>query len=376
MIMANNKGNTRTENFRNMMREAYDERRLEDAAKYGESLLEEHEYNRFKSPNCDNDVYNLAVIYDELGRLERAANLYYESVRYVRNNDFRGAAVKMSNLAGALARMGALKNAYHFYMQARRMILRYADINSADFADNLYSTANLVAELQDYDEAIDLHTQALEARMRLDNQEDIVHSLHSLAFVYQDMGDNKKAISCAETALDFAVDNGYIGTHYYLAELYFEDGQHQKALPLYEKALSVYRGLSEKDFHTLDDVFFANCLRNMALLYDNLGETASAEDCMLQSVKSRKLRGDSIINEACFLIRLYLKKGAYSKAVDMLVYTLIQDGNISTTSTVNALLNVFAQAGNPKRLLTAIKKINDPDKIQQILNKWRKKKFL
>ena len=223
---------SKTNYLRNQMRELYHSRNYAEAAKYGEALLTEHWRNDSESPVLSDDLFNVALIYDEMGALEKAAKLYSASARHIDDNDFMGIAKRANNLAGVLVRMGGLEAAHHFYTQMKHIYQRYAGVNSTIYADSLYNLANTSAALKRKDEAIRLHAEALKIREDMGATEDMVNSLHSLAVIHEEAEEYEKAASYGEAALELADGSAYLRVCSYLAKLYEADGQHDKAMDI------------------------------------------------------------------------------------------------------------------------------------------------
>jgi len=401
------------------MQEEYNARNLEEASTLGDALLNEHWATESHGISYANDLYNLALIFDEQNQLEKAAALYVESSQHISDNDFVALAKRSNNLGGVLARMGAYEPAYQFYMQARHIYKRHLGENHPTYADSLYNMANIAAEARHTDVALQLHTEALKIRASADNPEDTINSLHSIAFIHESTGDYKKAASFAEAALKQAQSQKSEATYTracnYLARLYDALEQHEKALEMYkqtldkmvksgckrgdylsilsrkaylagktgkteealkhqEEAFNMYHSLTSLDLLKKDAMFYADCLRNLAILNHSLGDTAQAEDYMLKSLKSRKKASGEIIEDICFLIQLYLQEDTYDKAMDMLVYALncaeSPTGPLAD-STIETLMDALGQAEDKHKLLEAMKAVNSAEKVESILEKWQ-----
>jgi len=423
---------TKISYLRKQLRDEYYKRNLPQAAIFGDALLAEHMYNRFSSPGYANDMYNVALVYDELGQLEKAAALYSASVRHISqgcrhhniifmhsltDDQCQALAIRFNNLAGVLAQMGDFEQAHDMYTWVRSLNSRVQAGREQAVSDNLYNMGNVAASANKTDEALRLHSHALDLRKQDGTADDVLHSLHSLAHIYEETGEYEKAIPFAETALEYSEGGVQAGAYNYLAELYEAEGQYEKALELYEKVLSeisqagcmrrdymtvlsrraylagktgnpeeaiklheevfdMYNSLTGLDLECIDTAFYANCLRNMAVLNNDIGETGLAEDYMLRSIQSRKAAGGDVIKDICFLIRLYLESGTYDKLIDMLVYALMQaggPGDPNAATVIDNIMESFSGAENAHMLLTAIKETNDSERIRPIIDMWRQR---
>ena len=418
--------------LRKRLREEYEKRSLPQAAEIGDALLAEHMYNGLASPGYANDLYNVALVNDELDLLEKAAAMYAASARHINQScphqniiflhsltdeECESLAMRFNNLAGVLARMGDLEQAYDMYKWVKSLNLRTHKENGREVTDVLYNMGNTAANAGKTEDALGLHGQALDLRRHMGIPEDILHSLHSIAHIYEETGEYEKAISFAEMAIEYAEGNSRVGGHHYLAQLYEANGQYELALELYDKVLAeisksgcmrrdymavlsrrayltgktggpeeaiklhqevfdMYNSLTGLDLEHLDTSFYANCLRNMAVLNKTIGQTGLAEDYMLKSIQSRKAAGGEVIKDICFLIRLYLESDAYDKLMDVLVYALMQaggSGDPNAASVIDSIMESFQDADNAHVLLEAIRETNDSEKIRPIIDMWRQK---
>jgi len=313
---------TKISYLRTRLHDEYRNRNLPQAADIGDALLTEHLTNNYVSQGYANDLYNVALVYDELGETEQAAAMYAASIRYMSwpggriphtiflhslsNEECLALSMRFNNLAGALARMGDYGQAHDMYVWVRALNTRLPDHPQA-VSDNLYNIANVAASAKNTDEAIRIHNQALNQRKQEGVPQDITNSLHALAHIYEEKGEYEKAIQLAESALEYTQGGIHASACSYLAELYELNGQPQKALELYETVLSqitshnsmrrdyitilsrqahltgktgdpqkaiklhkdvfdMYNSLTNLDLETLDDSLYENCLKNMAQL--------------------------------------------------------------------------------------------------------------
>ena len=403
---------TKLNHLRNRVQTEYNNRKLEEAAELGEALLNEHYHLPEPAQGFTDDLYNLALIYDEMGQLDKAAALYSESSRHLEDNDFFSLAKRSSNLAGVLARMGAVEPAYHFFYQTKHIYQHFVKPNNPEYADSLYNLANISRAAGQVSDALKWHKEALKIREKSGTPDDILHSLHSIAFIHQQEGDYKEAISYAKKALEQASKNDYASACIYLAELYEINDEDELALALYEEVLEkitkegckrtdyltvlcrkaylkgttgqiaesialhqevcrLYQSLTNLNTPGLDELFYTNTLRNMAILNNAIGETNLAEKYMLQAIKTHKPESGDNIKDICFLIRLYLANDTYDKAIDMMIYALMNTGE-EEAKIINALTDAFTNAPDKQKLLAAMKNVNNYEKIQPILDMWRK----
>ena len=344
---------TKISYLRKRLREEYNKRNLYEALAISDALLDEHLNCQMTDIARANDLYNTALIYDEMDKLEDAAVLYKESAiqicgceaRYMgigspflelSEKNWLALALRINNLAGVLARMKNYYAANHHFVLAKAIYTRF---NHPKAIDIVYNMGNLAAETNNLKEALDWHENVLETRNKEGaSPEDIMHSLHSLAFIHEEKGEYQKAVSYAETALIHATGADCTSASIYLAGLYEACGQSDKALELYaqildemtktgyrrcdyltilnrranlvyktgdpveaiqlhEEVLDMYHSLTSLDIDDLDDMLYTNCLKNIAELKSTIGETADADEYMLKSIMSHNINSGEHIGE-------------------------------------------------------------------------------
>ena len=416
--------------FRKCVAERYSAENLADAVDAGEALLREHWNNEtaYGVPYAD-DVFNLAFIYDEMGNWERALQLYAESAKLVHEEEGDSANFvgRVSNMAALLARMGRTEHAYRLYAHMTAIMRLTLDAKEPALADGLYNLANIAAEMGKRDEALRLHKEALRIRRKAGADDDAVHSLHSLAFLHEEDKTQEKSLRYAKDAMELALgvlegpgaesdkfterENAYYSACFYLANLHESKGELEKAETLYESvlrwaemrggsshsayinvasklaniiaergryhdALALHREISENFKRSSGEthLFYANNLRSIALLYKKTGQYEDAEKSMMESIKIRRGGVDDITTDAIFLIEMYLQNDQPDKALEMLVYVLmdVNAGEPEYDDTLNTLAEVFVRAGHKQlaTLSTAMEELCRRDKVRAVIHKW------
>ena len=373
--------------------EEYNNGELKTATTLGETLIREHIHNNSTiTLGYADDVYNLAVLYDEMGDLDKALELYTTSGKYVMHveGESVNTVKRLNQIAVIVCRHTQnYDSALLMFRHINEILKNQVGNQDARYADNLYNIGNLMAEKGKRKEALCYHIEALNIRQQKGTNNDMLNSLFSIAFLHEDAKEYDKAIKYAEKAITFTKGNEEIASScHYLAELYESNEQREKAIPLYEKVLEAIRkqvgerngtylnvafrranslarlertheaidGHSEiceifQHMTTSNHIFYANSLRNLAILHKQLGENDLAKSYAIKSLKMRKSTTDDMLTDVIFLIKLYLENDDQNpditKSIETIIYFLmhkeIDEDDINyymeITSLCEALLN-------------------------------------
>ncbi len=397
--------------LRHLIHEQYESQELADAAETGEALLREHSLNPAeKGMSYADDLFNLAYIYDTLGVWERAVSLYYASAREVIAMDGGSVdfAYRLNNLAAVLSRQGFSGNAYHIMSRAVEIFFDAFGEDDPQLADGLYNMANISEEVGKLPAAVELHQEALRIRKNTGNASDLVNSLHSIAFIYEKTNDNKQAVQYASAALNAAQGDDYCSACYYLAELYSSDKNYDSAVKLYREVLkwmddrvgrthSAYMNVALKLANTLAQfdkpkealelfeevhrsfreingeihLFYANCLRGMALIYEQLNRFDEAEEYMLKSVKIRGGCCEDNLEDLLFLLDMNVNCGERDKALDLIVYLLMRF-NKNDERFSAALYDAFSKMDSKhvNALMPMLEDLNNRELLAPVIKRW------
>jgi len=408
------KNMTKIAYLRKVWAEKYDENDLEAAAEIGEALLREHWHNKsMRTVGYANDLFNLACVHEDLGNFERAVAYYSDAAQQhlAANGDELSYADRVNSLASALVRNDLPGTAFVLLENVAAIRRKLLGRRNLIYADSLYNLANAAADIGRTKDAIHFHMEALKIRETDAPIVDIVSSLHSIAFLYESDENYEKAILFAKSAAKFSAsdDIAYAKACNYLAELYEAASEYESALPLYdevleiaggetnrsgsaylnvalrranllsllnrpEEALAAHEKICESFPPGATSVFYANCLRGMAMLHSNLNNPARAEECILKAMKIRRTMYEDITLDITFLIRLHLRENNTEKALEALIYALMCSGQNSPeyNEMLEDLVSIFDQTKNPAtgEFVNAIELLNDREKLRPILNKW------
>ncbi|MCL2223941.1 MAG: tetratricopeptide repeat protein [Defluviitaleaceae bacterium] len=406
---------TKINYLRKCAAEKYNAQDLAAAVEIGEVLLREHEHNQnIFSSGYANDLFYLGGIYEELGNLERAAMLYSDSAAQVSASESEQLtfAERIDSLATVLIRLGVAEAA--FFMLGNATAIRRKKLGTASpvYADSLYNLANAAAEIGRRSDALRYHLEALQIRKSAGIIEDIINSLHSLAFLHEAAEEYDKAILYAEMSMKFIgkTDKNYASACNYLAELYDNNKRYEDALLYYDHVIeivgeeagrehSAYLNVALRRANLLaklersqeslvaheeiceifarvtgtKHVFYANCLRGISMLYRRLGEPVRAEEFILEAMKIRRALFEDITLDITFLVRLHLGENNTEKALDALIYALMCSSADSPDfpELLHALVSSFKGQDELKtEFLNTIQHLDNREKLRPIINKW------
>ncbi|MCL2501301.1 MAG: tetratricopeptide repeat protein [Defluviitaleaceae bacterium] len=405
------------EQFRKRVAEQYHAFDLEEAVKSGEALLREHWNNQsMMTLGYAQDIYNLARVYDELGDFERAVELYTDGAQLFSRHCVGDATAYtncLNNLAAALYDMGLEGPSAHLFGQLVSVKRFFKHEQDEAFADSLYNLANSATDKVFEPLARSLHNEALAIRRALNNAQDVVDSLHSLAFLHEEKEEYEKAVALAETAMQLAHGDDYTCACHYLATLYDAWGQYDKALPLYDEVMDLTRervGRTHRSYfevafdraqllnrmgrprealtilaeiralyESMEDTApyaYTKCLRNIADLYKQLGEYNRAEAVLMRSLKINRKQNEDMTEDVADLIKLHMHCDDNRKALEVLVYSLMHSE--ANGPGLAELLIKLAEAFNPSTdpapdiILNAVREMNDRAALAPIIDKWRR----
>ena len=222
---------TKISYLRKQMQAQYENRNLEEAAAIGRTLIAEQRRNRSLGKAFSDDLFNLGLVYDELGRVEEALEAYDLSTNFLADSDLNSWAMRSNNVGGVLAREGAGQMAGRFLARAHKFFRAANGAEHPSYADALYNLANFHGSAKGgASQALRLHKEALVIREKAGTPEDVLHSLHSIAFLHEGEGETAKASTYAEAAVLHAKRHGtdadYVSACNYMARILESNNQY------------------------------------------------------------------------------------------------------------------------------------------------------
>ena len=347
---------TKIERLRGRLFYQYRRQDYASAARLGEALLKAHTnlYNGKNTAYAD-DLYNTALANASAGHIDRAIELYTESIH--RHFEMRGAdlivAARMSNLGALLSNYGQHEAACRIFVQALTIRKRMLHCKHVELADSLYNMGNALIKAARQREAIPALTSAMHIYTRVDS-DNLIPCLQTLAAAHQALEEYDKAIPYAEAAwrsLALSDIDEHYRAAYALAFLYEEAGLADDACQLYlsimewigqkvgykhssyvyiatkaasmlaklneyEQAKSILQRLKKlvEEMVGRGNLTYSNCTRNLAVVHRHLEEWDEAERLLLESIAIKEsIIGGQAVEDSMLLEDIYSSREPFGK---------------------------------------------------------------
>ena len=323
---------SKTKRLRQRMFFQYNKAAYTNAARLGEALLRAHaNHNSTDTSAYEDDLYNVALASGAAKRVNRAIELYIESIRraFMRDGVSLVIAARLSNLAALLSVYDQHESACRIFMQAITIRKQLLYCNHPELGDAFYNMGNALIRAGRYHDAVPALKNALHIYIK-SGSDNFINCLHAVASAYESLKEYHNAIPFAEAAwhglADIDQDEHY-RAGYYLAGLYEATNRHNDACKLYfsiiewvEKTVgcfhSGYINLTAKAASQLvklgkyqqskdvlsklskliegkvghNNLTYANCIKNLAIIHRHLGEWDEAEAVLRNLHESDKLK--------------------------------------------------------------------------------------
>lgn len=246
-------------------REGYeiDKTKLADSFEKVQYLVSLYKKSVELGPHFVEGIYNLGKFYNDLGMPKEALEYYKKAIDI--NSKFKDAFFSWAELLGELGETELSIKAYK------------ENINI--FADNSDVYINVFLALNDavrkYPNQKDVYVQAreetVEAFIKLINSgKPKANHFFNLGYLYQAMGDVKRAISAYEEALE--IQPFHENTLYNLGNVYRDSGRYKEALAMYQKVIKA-------NPHKTDAYL------NIGSIYAHLGKMVEAREYFQEAAK-------------------------------------------------------------------------------------------
>ncbi|MDR1705096.1 MAG: tetratricopeptide repeat protein [Clostridiales bacterium] len=254
----------------------------------GEKLIQLHKKNKnTESMNFADDLYNLAIVYEETGRLNRAIDLYADSMRVVETVSGKGLdyAKRLTNLGVLYGRNGEHKTAMDFYVMAEDIVKRILGREHPDAVDALYNYASSLFDAGQYKKALKKHTEALERRRQRPETLDLADSINACGYCHEAMENKEKADRCFTEALSVTERVAGAQTEEYISGLMYYGGYLSRTDRLDEAAKSFDKAaLLLKKTYSENHIYYAGALGAAAEVYEKLGNMKKSLGLRLKTI--------------------------------------------------------------------------------------------
>lgn len=286
-------------------------------------------------------VYNLAKLYQDIGKNEEAIFVYNQTLRL--NPDYKDTYL---NLGQIYRQSGQAQSAVEAY---RRVL-----IGPAMTEDDYLSL------IKEYNRAVEAYGQKsifVEERQKafgafmdfIKSSSSPARSYFNLGFLYQDMGDAAGAVSAYRMVLDF--NPKHAGAMYNLGNMYLKKGELKAALDWYKKALVV----NPKN----EDTYL-----NIGIVYQRLGNRDLAEENFRRVAEVNPKNGRGFFN----LGFIYEQAGEAKRAIEFYEKAIFVDPKAAepyyNLGNVYAALAENARAIDQYKSAVGIK----PDHLDALVN--------
>ena len=390
------------------------------AVETGKRLLSEQVHiNRVGTENYVHDMFNLALAFENVGDTESAIEVLRGSAWYSSFLDQGGLlyAKCLTGLATLLSEMGHGESAYFMLAKACEIYVDKLGENDPNLADGLYNLANAAIDIDMPAFALHYHLKALKIREKAEYKEDIINSLHSIAFIFESSESYDEACGFAKNAVEHAqeVDDDltYATCCTYLGDLYAKCEKYEDALDMYciatdeieyvtgkehsaylnsafikatilaklslhDEAIACFREILDvfEGYLGIRHLFYANCLRNLALSYENSGDLLMGKITMLDAARIKRQLNSCAVLDVIFVVRISLRLGLIDEALKTLVYALmcIKYSSWSYAEGRSLILSIIStECRNEKAVfLDKLEKLENSGRLGEIIEYWQK----
>jgi len=359
---------TKISYLRKNMQAEYESGNILASLEAGEALISEHRHIETAGTiNFANDLFNLALVYDEAEKYDDAAAMYSESAReiFVLEGETVDFAKRLSGFASSLSKMDMHEPAYFLHYQVCKIYEEKAGKESTLYSDSVFNFANAAVGIGHLKEAINNHMFALSLRTIAAQHKDndaVIESFLVVAKLHEKNDDLEKAVSFTKAALELSDEKSevYVSANYYLAEIYEADEEFEKSLDTLQKVLDLTYDqvgtnhssyintlikmalVKEKDEEYEDalydmeearklfedtvgkeQTFYAFCCKKIAWLHSLLGNKEDARAEMLESIAIRKELGDIPMDDYLYDIQIFVNLNSRDDITASIIVALI-----------------------------------------------------
>jgi tetratricopeptide (TPR) repeat protein len=217
---------------------------LQDAHNYYQKVLA-------LDPNYINALNNLGVIFQRLGKKQRAKECYEKAIKI--NPNYADAHYNLGNIFKELERN----------QKAKEYFEKVIEINP-NYSSAHNNLGNIFKELGENEKAKDCYKKAIEINPNY------ADALNNLGVIFKESGENEKAKDCYKKVIK--INPNYADAHNNLGVIFKESGEYQRAKECYEKAIKI-------------DPNYADAYNNLGRRFQELGENQKTKECYEKAIE-------------------------------------------------------------------------------------------
>ena len=388
--------------LRNEFLKAYKSEDILQALLSGEKMLEAYKEKGLDATyKYAEDLFNVAYVYEEDMKEERAIELYTQAADLILNIQGRTAKLGdiFNNLAIIYARQGKYEPAISYFKKAVEIRSEVLADNHPDRITVLYNMGSAYYDKGDYKKALTFYTESL--KRRDENEKDMAYAdnLNAIGYCHQKRGNLKEALKYLEEALNIVEDMEggnsveYMSHLYYMADIYERNDMLDKARETYNDAIALIKEhMGEKHPYYAEainklsgvyvkqnceqkammlrlkavniikktvgtnHIYYANCLRGLGELYMLEKDYVKAGLMYgeVLDIKKKVVGVDHIeyVSDALVLCNIYCKQDKVQKAIDQLNFLI---NNVSPENSLYKecllyLVKVYGDIGEGQKM--------------------------
>ena len=218
-------------------------------------------------------VNTYGIYYDVSGNSDSAKYYFEKALTFSETHNFKVISVMVINNLGMFHwNKGNYQEALDYFFQALKMNKK----NTTDSGNGTYfnNIGLIYQEMGQYDKALVYHKKALEVRQRHQQKNEIPTSLSNIAVVLGAQGNHEASENTFLEAIALAQEENDLGKYYDalsgLSDLYIEQNQFKRAIPLLEDLL---KGRNE---HNIDRRSNLIAISHLIKAYNNTNNVPAA----------------------------------------------------------------------------------------------------
>ena len=252
-------------------------------------------YTRVDRADYSSLLNNLAITYQDLGRLDKALEIQKKALEIDEQifDAFHPTIARdYNNLSLIYQQLGQLDNALLWQKKALQIYEVSLGVSHPEVANNYNNLAVIYQQLGQFEKALEFQLKALNIDKQALGSEHPKTSRDygNLATIYQQMGDYEKALEAQMKALEnyqkvLGKAHPNLAKNYNnLGLIYQRLGDNKKALAIQLEALEIYRTFAKNNPEAYSSNL-ATLLQNLALTYYELGDFQKAKISIEESIE-------------------------------------------------------------------------------------------